>query len=499
MVRNREMPGQVVVLLIATMFAAACGRLPSADHRTPAVPFDPAPTKLVRAIVPMVEAHPGLAGIYPLFDARDAFAARILLTQAAERTLDVRYYIWRRDISGTWLLDDNHTSEIDPLLAALDAHPNIQVRLFNPFVNRTHRWIDYVTDFSRLNRRMHNKSFTADNQMTIVGGRNIGDDYFGATSRVLFVDLDVMAIGPVVNEVASDFQRYWDSGSSYSVSALMSTANETQTADAIPVASQTERETASVEYMSAIRNSTFVRDWNDRRLQPVWATTRMLSDDPIKGLGLAARKALLFSTLKQMLEASTARVEIVSPYFVPTRVGIDILVGLAKRGVKVRVLTNALESSDVVVVHAGYAKWRRELLENGIVLYELRRVSGDFSPEARAKLSGGSGSSLHAKAFSVDRARVFVGSFNFDPRSADLNTEMGVVIESPALAQVFEAVMAERVPIDAYEVRLSRSGDLQWIERRQGESVTHDVEPGTNAWQRAEIWLLSMLPIEWLL
>jgi cardiolipin synthase C len=193
MVRNGEMPGQVVVLLIATMFAAACGRLPSVDHRTPAVPFDPAPTKLARAIMPMVEAHPGFAGIYPLFDARDAFAARILLTQAAERTLDVRYYIWRRDISGTWLLealraaadrgvrvrlllDDNHTSEIDPLLAALDAHPNIQVRLFNPFVNRTHRWIDYVTDFSRLNRRMHNKSFTADNQMTIVGGRNIGDD-----------------------------------------------------------------------------------------------------------------------------------------------------------------------------------------------------------------------------------------------------------------------------------------------------------------------------------
>jgi cardiolipin synthase C len=505
-----------VALLIATMLTAACGRLPSVDHRAPAVAFDPAPTTLARVIVPMVEAHPELTGVYPLLDARDAFAARILFAQAAERTLDVRYYIWRRDISGTWLLealrsaadrgvrvrlllDDNHTSEIDPLLEALGAHPNIQVRLFNPFINRAHRWIDYVTDFSRLNRRMHNKSFTADNQATIVGGRNIGDEYFGATSGVLFADLDVVAIGPVVNQVASDFERYWESGSSYPASALMPIANETQIADVITAASRAERESASVEYMSAIRSSAFVRDWNDGHLEPVWAATRLVSDDPIKGLGLAAPNALLFQTVKQVIGASTARVDVVSPYFVPTRVGVDILEGLAKRGVKVTVLTNALEANDVAIVHAGYAKWRRELLQNGVTLYELRRVSADFSTEARARLSGSSGSSLHAKTFSVDRARVFVGSFNFDPRSADLNTEMGLVIESPALARMIEAVMAARVPLAAYEVRLSESGELQWIERRQDGSVTHDVEPGTSAWQRAEIRLLSTLPVEWLL
>ena len=505
-----------VAFLIATMLTTACGRLPSVDHRAPAVAFDPAPTALARTIAPMIEAHPGLSGIYPLFDARDAFAARLLLAQAAERTLDVRYYIWRRDISGTWLLealrsaadrgvhvrlllDDNHTSEIDPLLEALGAHPNIQVRLFNPFVNRAHRWIDYVTDFSRLNRRMHNKSFTADNQATVVGGRNIGDEYFGATSGVLFADLDVVAIGSVVNEVASDFERYWDSGSSYPARALMPTAREAQIADVITAASRTERESASAAYMSAIRKSMFVRDWNAGRLQPVWAATRMVSDDPIKGLGLAVPKALLFQTVKQVIEASTVQVDVVSPYFVPTRVGVDILVGLAKRGVTVRVLTNALEASDVAAVHAGYAKWRRELLQNGVMLYELRRVAGDYSTEVRARLSGSSGSSLHAKTFSVDRARVFVGSFNFDPRSADLNTEMGVLIESPALARIIEAVMSARIPFAAYEVRLSESGDLQWIERRQDGSVTHDVEPGTNTWQRAEIWLLSMLPVEWLL
>jgi len=251
--------------------------------------------------------------------------------------------------------------------------------------------------------------------------------------------------------------------------------------------------------MSGIRNSTFVHDWNDHRLQPVWATARMLSDDPAKGLGLAARDGLLLQTVKQMFEASTAQVDIVSPYFVPTQFGVDILVGLAGRGVRVRVLTNSLEASDVAVVHAGYAKWRRELLEHGVKLYEMRRVSGASSPEARAGPSGTSRASLHAKAFSVDRAHVFVGSFNFDPRSADLNTEMGVVMESTVLAKIFEAVMTERVPFDAYEVQLSRSGALQWIERRQHGGITHDVDPGTTAWQRAEIWLLSALPLEWLL
>jgi cardiolipin synthase C len=418
-----------IVLLVTTLVTAACGRLPSIDHRTQAVSLDPTPTALARAIVPMVEAHPGLAGVYPLLDARDAFAARILLAQAAERTLDVRYYIWRRDISGTWLLealrgaadrgvrvrlllDDNHTSEIDPLLATLGAHPNIQVRLFNPFVTRAHRWIDYVTDFSRLNRRMHNKSFTADNQATIVGGRNIGDEYFGATSGVLFADLDVLAIGSIVNEVANDFDRYWESGSSYPAVALMPMATEFRIVDVRAAAAQAQRESADVEYVSAIRNSAFVREWKEGRLEPIWAATRLVSDDPKKGLGLAPPNASLFQTLKQVIETSTTQVDIVSPYFVPTRTGVESLERLARRGIKVSVLTNALEASDVAVVYAGYAKWRRELLQNGVSLYELRRVSSDYSTEARVRLSGSSGSSLHAKTFSVDLSRVFVGSFS---------------------------------------------------------------------------------------
>ena len=368
----------------------------------------------------MLEAHPGLSGVYLLPDARDAFAARQLLAQTAERTLDVRYYIWRNDISGTLLfealraaadrgvrvrllLDDNNTSGLDPLLAALDSHPNIEVRLFNPFVIRAPRWIGYVTDFFRLDRRMHNKSFTADNLATIVGGRNVGDEYFGARHGVLFADLDVLAIGPVVTEVSNDFDRYWASDSSYPLDRLLPAADRALIEEVRTAALRVESDPAAVDYVNALANSTFVREWSQGSLAPAWAVTHMISDDPAKGLGLAAPEALLIEKLRGIIGESATRVDLISPYLVPTSAGVDAFTALARRGVKIRVLTNALEATDVAVVHAGYAKRRKTLLENGIALYELRRLSSDAAEKKDARL-GSSGSSLHAKTFSVDRS-----------------------------------------------------------------------------------------------
>jgi cardiolipin synthase C len=506
-----------LALCLGAAWIAGNSALPSLENRTASTAlFDGGDTALGRAISPMVDAHPGTSGIYPLPDARDAFAARVLLAQAAERTLDVRYYIWRNDISGTLLfealraaadrgvrvrllLDDNNTSGLDTLLAALDSHPNIEVRLFNPFVIRAPRWIGYVTDFFRLNRRMHNKSFTADDQATIIGGRNVGDEYFGATSGVLFADLDVLAIGPVVTEVSKDFDRYWASGSSYPVAGLLPAVDRARIAELTTAALRVERDPATVAYVEALLNSSFVREWNQGSLVPAWAATRMLSDDPAKGLGLAAPEALLFQKLKEIIGDSATEVDLVSPYFVPTSAGVDALAALTKRGVKIRVLTNALEATDVAAVHAGYAKRRKALLENGIALYELRRLSPDVAARKGEGRFGSSGASLHAKTFLVDRSRIFIGSFNIDPRSAKLNTEMGFVIDSTAVAQAIAAAPVERLPFTTYEVRLAESGELYWIERRGGESVRHDTEPGTSAWQRARVWLLSLLPVEWLL
>ena len=510
--------GRRIVLLLLLL----CGgfvvrryyaRLPSLEGRTVSTALtDTSETQLGRAVAPLLEAHPNVSGIFPLRDARDAFAARMRLAQRAERTLDVQYYIWRKDMTGTLLLqalhdaadrgvrvrlllDDNNTSGLDSIFAALDSHPNIEVRLFNPFVIRKPR-IGYVTDFFRANRRMHNKSFTADNQTTIIGGRNIGDEYVGATEGVVFVDLDVLAIGPVVHDVSADFDRYWNSASSYPVDKLLPRVTAEQLEDLTAAAKLVEATPAAIDYVNAVRDSPFMQQLVASTLQFEWAATHMISDDPAKGLGRAKQEDLFPERLKEIIGQPTTELELVSAYFVPTDAGVKSFVSFAKTGVKVKVLTNALEATDVPAVHSGYAKHRKELLKGGVQLYELRRASVTDMGGKHIGVWGSSGSSLHAKTFAVDGSRVFVGSFNFDPRSAKLNTELGFVIESPALAQDIERTFATRVPNHAYEVHLSDQGQPYWIAHESDRTVRYDKEPGTSFWLRAFVWLLSWLPID---
>jgi len=397
------------------------------------------------------------------------------------------------------LLDDNNTSGLDPILAALNNHPNIEVRLFNPFATRKFRWIGYLTDFSRLNRRMHNKSFTIDNQATVIGGRNVGDEYFGATEGILFADLDVLAIGPVVQAVSDDFDRYWASGSSYPAERLLPTVSDDLQHQLAEKARAIEQNPTAADYMNALHRSNFVQEMRQGGLNFEWAEARLVSDDPAKGLGLAKPEKLLTARLAEILELPQTDVELVSPYFVPTAAGVKAFADIAQQGVSVRILTNALEATDVALVHSGYAKRRKDLLKAGIQLYELRREVATPIDEDKHKLFGSSGSSLHAKTFSVDRSHFFVGSFNFDPRSVDLNTEMGFVIDSPVLAQQIESQFNDRIPLYAYEVRLADNGRLYWLEQRNGQTLRHDTEPGTTIWQRAGVYLMSLLPIEWLL
>ena len=476
---------------------------------------DTGDTSLGRAIARRAEAHAGKSGIYPLADARDAFAARMLLARAAERSLDVQYYIWEKDMSGRLLfealheaagrgvrvrllLDDLNTAGLDALLAALDAHPNIEVRLFNPLRIRWPRWVGYVTDFSRLNRRMHNKSFTADRQATIIGGRNVGDEYFDAEEEGLtFVDLDLLAVGRVVRDVAEDFERYWTCASSCPAHRLLRRADG-------PLRLSGHGPQAA-RYLEAVRRSPFVDDLLQGRLELEWAHAQLVSDDPAKALGRAEGGKLLPEQLKALLGDPGHRLQLVSAYFVPATAGTASLVDMAKRGVEVRILTNAFEATDVAPVHAGYAKRRRALLAAGVTLYELRRLGPSRKERTAGTFRGSSGSagssasSLHAKIFSVDEARVFVGSFNFDPRSARLNTEMGLLIDSAALAQRIEDAFEHAIPQRSYEPRLSQAGKLDWIERRDGREIRHDVEPGTTFLKRAAVRLLGVLPIEWLL
>ena len=480
--------------------------------------------QLGRAIAPQLLQHPQLSGIRTLVDPLEAFAARMLLARAAERSLDVQYYIWRSDHTGTLLLqalaqaadrnvrvrlllDDGGTAGLDRELAALALHPQIEVRLFNPFVLRWPKPLGYLTDFNRANRRMHNKSFTADNQASIVGGRNVGDEYFGATDGVLFSDLDVLAVGAIVPEVSHDFDRYWSSASAWPVQAIVPAGSADDRALLDARAAAVAASDKGKTYTEAVRQAPFIADLLAQTLNLQWSHVQIVSDDPAKGLGLAERSGLLVDQLHRVLGKPEKSVSLVSPYFVPTAAGTEALARLSRSGVAVRVLTNGYEATDVPLVHAGYAQYRTTLLQSGVVLYEKQREVQADQPEAERHLRnnplGSSASSLHAKTFAVDGQRAFVGSFNFDPRSTLLNTELGFVIDSPLLARQIEQGFDTEVPKRAYTLALSASGEIEWRSTNDGSGnntpTVHATEPGSRWWSRLGLKILSWLPIEWLL
>lgn len=471
-------------------------------------------TRLGRAIAPEAARHDGLCGIHPLDDSLDAFAARYQLAGMAERTLDVQYYIWEDDMSGRLLfgallaaarrgvkvrllLDDNNTVGMDNILRLLDSHPNIEVRLFNPFSFRTLRMLGYLTDFARLNRRMHNKSFTVDGEATIVGGRNVGDAYFGTGEQPLFTDLDVLAIGPVVADVEKDFERYWESASVATLAQVLD-ISEDELARRVELPHDVRATSMAQRYLERLRTSRFVSQLESGQLDTIWARTRLLSDDPRKGEGRAGLRSLLGLRLIKVIGEPASQFDIISAYFVPTRSGVAQLLTLARRGVKIAILTNSLAANDVSVVHAGYARWRKKLLRGGVALFELKPQRCPGAPHDRG-LTGNSGSSLHAKTFSVDGNKVFIGSFNFDPRSTMLNTEMGFVIESHELAQTIHERFTRSRSEAAWELRLDKWRRINWIERHDGREVVHKKEPQTRFWQRLVVRIAARLPVEWLL
>ncbi|MGE4431947.1 MAG: phospholipase D family protein [Sphingobium sp.] len=525
--------GLLLLLVAAGVVIRLLNPLPPLEPRTPSTYLtDTGDTPLGQGIAAARAGHPpGLSGVHMLADGREAFAARILLARAAVRSLDVQYYIWHGDLSGTlmleamreaadrgvrvrMLLDDNGVAGLDPALAALDRHPNIEIRLFNPFVLRHPKMLGYLADFPRLNRRMHNKSLVADGQAAIIGGRNIGDEYFGARDAGLFSDLDVLAIGPVVEDASRDFDRYWASQSAYPVEKILPPASA-EGLDALHRrASLVERDPAARTYVEAVRALPFVAQMIAGSLPFEWAAIRMVSDDPAKGVGKASGDRLLAPALHGAIGAPQRELRLVSGYFVPTRAGVDALSGLSARGVDVAIFTNAFEASDVWVVHAGYAERRKAMLRAGIRLFEMRGPDRGEGARPRRKLIGagsGSGSggdghvlrssatTLHAKTFAVDGDRLFIGSFNFDPRSLHLNTELGFVIESPRLASAISGAFETAIPQRAYEVVLAEDGSLNWREERPGGVIVHTTEPGTSRWQRWGIYIVSRLPIEWLL
>ena len=509
------------MLPAAALFAlvAGCASLPPQEGRTVTTAIaGTVGTRLGRAVSPLATANPGTTGIHALGDPKDAFAARALLAAAADKSLDVQYYIWHGDQVGLLLfealaraadrgvrvrllLDDLNTGGLDATLAALDAHPNLEVRLYNPFAQRGSRALGFLAEFGRLNRRMHNKSFTADGQVSVVGGRNVGNEYYAAGIGTVFADLDVIAVGPAARDVSAQFDLYWNSASAYPAADLLGSGRHDGAAELQAQIASIRADPESAAYIEAVRASPLVRDLLAGRLALEWTRAQLVHDDPAKTLdGTTRAGTLLFPELVRTLGRPEGRLDLVSPYFVPGDEGTAALAALARRGVQVRILTNSLAAAEASVVHAGYAKRRQELLRAGVRLLELKPTAGQRTKEEKPAVGSSSSSALHAKTFAVDGRRIFVGSFNFDLRSALLNTELGLVIDSPALAQRLAGLLDMAAGEAAYEVRLREDGEgLEWIERTAAGERRHDTEPGAGWFRRFAVGVFLALPIDWML
>ncbi|MBS0564323.1 MAG: phospholipase D family protein [Proteobacteria bacterium] len=491
--------------------------LPALDGRqaSSARPADPA-TPLGARLLPEAARHPGLSGIVPLRAGTEAFAARILLARAARTTIDAQYYIWQNDLTGIPLLqelraaaergvrvrllvDDNGTPALDAELAALNALPNFEVRVFNPFNLRRPRRLSYAFDFHRLNRRMHNKSFTVDGAAAIIGGRNIGDVYFARSAGSQYSDRDLLAVGKVVPDVAADFDLYWNSLSAYPHEFLVTPpAGGLSGFDARLRAVEADPGTA--DYARTIAATRLVRDLVAGALAFDWAETTLLSDDPAKGLRPLPRKRLLVRRLAPIVAEATRSIDVISAYFVPGRGGTRVLTAAAARGVRVRTLTNSLEATDVLPVHASYVKYRQPLLKGGVEVYELRAEPGSKEAADRLGILGKSAASLHAKTLVLDDDRVFVGSFNFDPRSTFLNCEMGFLVRCPSLAAMMRASVDGDLAGASWRVERQPDGRLTWSSVGEGgKAEIRPYEPGTNLAKRVALAVIGLLPVEWLM
>jgi len=467
---------------------------------------------LARSIQTMAYEHPGKSGFYPLVSGIDALAARVLLAERAKQRIDAQYYFVLPDLTGRLflhalfraaergvhvrlLIDDIHTKGHDAFLAALHAHPNIDIRLYNPFANRWARWLDFIFDLPRVNRRMHKKSFTVDNRATIVGGRNIGDEYFDAREDFQFGDIDLLGIGPIASEVSSAFDDYWHSEFAVPMNSIV---DATPSVDAVKAAGAKLQEVLAevrVTPYAAALESMIVGAVEQGTLPLYWAEATAIYDPPGKTGGAAddegASKAL---RLSDGVDQAQSEFLVVSPYFVPQQSGVEILRRLRERNVRVEVITNSLAATDVSAVHSGYAKYRRDLLRIGVELWE---TSPEPRPESeRLSGIGYSRSSLHAKLYIVDRRYSYVGSLNWDPRSRDLNSELGIIVDSPDLAGWLAAQIDEYAPRRAYLVHMNDSGGIEWHNETPVGPPVYYSEPWAGFWLRLWVWFLGFLPIE---
>lgn len=495
---------QAATVAPAAVLASGCATLPEPVARAHEAAFDaPETTKLGR----LVAAHapgPGLSGLRLLLSGHEAYGSLIALADHAERSLDLQYYLIRSDASSRalmrrvraaadrgvhvrLLLDDLNTAGQDAALLRLTQHPRIDVRLYNPFpagrVSTYGRVMASLADLPRINRRMHNKLSVADGALAITGGRNIGDPYFTHSPSANFLDADLLVAGPVVRALSASFDAFWNSPAAYPIESVMAMPSAQPPAAEAEADTQPPPAARRPSVQPAMPPARLADELAQARLALEWAPVHVLADHPLKS-------ATYTADLVGLLREARERVTLITPYFVPGPRGVAAAQALAERGVKLRVLTNSLATTDASVVHIGYARYREALLRLGVELHELRPRLG--APRQVASAFGSSHASLHAKVLVIDGQTALVGSMNMDPRSSRLNTELGLATRSPVIARQLDELFDEITHGSTWRVSLGEGEALRWTTTGP-EATTLDQEPEAGFWLQMTLRLLSPL------
>jgi len=461
------------------------------------------------------------SGFYLLSDNEDAFSARFALASIAKKTLDVQYYLIHNDASGQYLvyamlaaadrgvhvrilIDDINLGGRDSRLKMLSQHENIEIRIFNPLLNRHwFRRLELVLNLNRAGRRMHNKTFIVDNSMAIIGGRNIGDEYFDARHGSNFVDLDLLIIGNIVNNISNSFNDYWQSQWASAIEIVSkTTVVKKQLIHIRQRLKDNWHRAKNTDYFHSLKDSDFTQSIINKKLPFIWADATLFYDPPEKLCESEADKIIHFGQqLMLHFEQLKNEMLIVSPYFVPGKTGLNWFINKKRQGIDIKILTNSLDATDVPVVHAGYKKYRRQLLDADINLFELKTKTKNLLSRTRRMIKGESKTSLHAKYMISDRRYVFIGSANLDPRSALLNTEIGILIDSEELAHQTSALFGHATSLEnSYRLVITgHSKKLWWLTKENFAEVNYKHEPKAGYLKRFFVSIVGLLPIESLL
>jgi putative cardiolipin synthase len=495
---------------------AACASLPDDLQQQYSEGWtQPQETRLGSVIAEVAPDDDALSGVDLLADPERAFRARYAIANLADKTLDLQYYLWKGDKSGSllihsalaaadrgvrvrFLIDDIYHSWRDDAYELLDTHPNFEVRIFNPIANRSAgRFLNYATNRRTLNHRMHNKIFLADSAVAVMGGRNIGDDYFGVNTEANFFDLDVLVTGQGVREANSAFDEYWNSKHAVPISVL---TRKTFTAGQLVEARKELQEhitgTESMPYTLPQSSEEMIGLLHEWRHELDWVQAHVVVDPLERFEGQGESAILEFN--REHIAASNKQFVAESAYLIPSQEGLASMKSMTDRGVRVRLLTNSLQSNNHISAHSGYMKYRKAILETGAELYELR-------PDAALREHFGANdkdhevpAGIHTKSFIIDEKQALIGSFNFDPRSRNLNSEIGLVISDPAFAsEVYEVMSRDFHPENSYRLFLNERGKLRWeLQEADGSLTVYKHDPGAPWWRRAAARFLSWLPIE---